>query len=321
MCEECDISSSFCFLSMLWFGGIFVASLLNMIYSIEGIKYNKAFIEVKEEDLYRNKDRIKFLMDFEFGNGLPIRTKYNSSLLIEEICYIGTCVSGSESKEIKNCPKACFEQSLVCYNGEKKCSENKCRETNKKDTESECQELNRIEKWRDTEMYKDSEIFNIIPYAQIKTKNEVCDKGYRRCGKINKEEDFLCLKEDYSDFECPINKIVILPNNETPSDNYNYKKYKIGDKNIFFTNEKTDDYLITDLFINFDDDYDSKSNLQLIDEDSYLNFSKYNNINMKKIPSKVKLNIVQYLSNFTAKEMKAYQEKVDEKKENYSHKK
>ena len=42
---------------------------------------------------------------------------------------------------------------------------------------------------------------------------------------------------------------------------------------------------------------------------------------MKKIPSKVKLNIVQYLSNFTAKEMKAYQEKVDEKKENYSHKK
>ena len=85
--------------------------------------------------------------------------------------------------------------------------------------------------------------------------------------------------------------------------------------------KKTDDYLITDLFINFDDDYDSKSNLQLIDEDSYLNFSKYNNINMKKIPSKVKLNIVQYLSNFTAKEMKAYQEKVDEKKENYSHKK
>ena len=44
MCEECGISSSFCFLSMLWFGGIFVASLLNMIYSIEGIKYNKAFI-------------------------------------------------------------------------------------------------------------------------------------------------------------------------------------------------------------------------------------------------------------------------------------
>ena len=256
-------------------------------------------------------------MDFEFGNGLPIKTKYNSSLLIEEICYIGTCVSGSESKEIKNCSIACFEQSLVCYNGEKKCSENKCKETNKKDNESECHEFNRIEKWRDTEMYKDSDIFNIIPYTQIKTKNEVCDKGYRKCGKINKEEDFLWLKEDYSDFECPINKIVILSNNETPSDNYNYKKYKIGDKNIFFTNEKTDDYLITDLFINFDDDYDSKSNLQLIDEDSYLNFSKYNNINMKKIPSKVKLNIVQYLSNLTVKEMKAYQEKV----ENYSHKK
>ena len=55
MSEECGISSSFCFLSMLWFGGIFVSSLLNMIYSIEGIKYNKAFIEVKEEDLYENE--------------------------------------------------------------------------------------------------------------------------------------------------------------------------------------------------------------------------------------------------------------------------
>ena len=130
-------------------------------------------------------------MDFEFGNGLPIKTKYNSSLLIEEICYIGTCVSGSESKDIKNCSIACFEQSLVCYNGEKKCSENKCKETNKKDNESECHEFNRIEKWRDTEMYKDSDIFNIIPYTQIKTKNEVCDKGYRKCGKINKEEFFM----------------------------------------------------------------------------------------------------------------------------------
>ena len=316
MCEDCGVSSSFCFISMLWFGAIFVASLLNMINSIEGNKYSKTF---KGIDLinYKSKFKTKFLFDFDFGEELSIKNYYTSSLKIEEICYIGTCISESESKEIKNCSKACFEQEKDCFNGEEKCYQNKCRKTYWKDKETECREFNRIEKWRDTEMYKDSEMIKFIPYTQIKAKNEACDKGYRKCGKVNEEEDFLCLKEDYSDFECPINKIVILSNNDTPFDNYNYKKYKIGDKNIFITNENTDDYLITDLFINFDIDK-SKSNLQLIDEDSYLNFSKYNNIYLEKIPSKVKLNIVQYNSNFTVKKMKEYQEIYDEKSEMYS---
>ena len=264
MCEECEISTSFCFISMLWFGGIFVASILNMINSIEGNKYSKAFIEVKLTD-YKSKVKTEFLFDFDFGKELPIKNYYTSSLKIEEICYTGTCISESKITEIKNCSKACFEQSKDCFNGEEKCSQYKCRKTYWKEKESECREFNRIEKWRDTEMYKDSEKFKFIPYTQIKTKDEVCDKGYRRCGKVNEEEDFLCLKEDYSDFQCPINKIVILSNNNTPTDNYNYKKYKIGDKNIFYTNEKTDDYLIIDLFIDFDIDDDDDSNLQLID--------------------------------------------------------
>ena len=314
MCEECEISTSFCFISMLWFGGIFVASILNMINSIEGNKYSKAFIEVKLTD-YKSKVKTEFLFDFDFGKELPIKNYYTSSLKIEEICYTGTCISESKITEIKNCSKACFEQSKDCFNGEEKCSQYKCRKTYWKEKESECREFNRIEKWRDTEMYKDSEIIKFTPYTQIKAKNETCDKGYRRCGKVNKEEDFLCLKDDYSDFECPINKIVILSNNDTPSDNFNYKKYQIGDKNIFITNENTDDYLITDLYINFDD---SKSNLQSLDEDSYLNFSKYNDIYLEKIPSKVKLNIVQYYSSVSVKKMKEYQELFEEKSKMYS---
>ena len=316
MCEDCGVSSSFCFISMLWFCGIFVASLLNMINSIEGSKYSKTFKEVYLTN-YKSKIKTKFLFDFDFGEELSIKNYYTSSLEAEEICYIGTCISESESKEVKNCSKACFEQEKDCFNGEEKCYQNKCKKTYWKDKETECREFNRIEKWRDTEMYKDSEMIKFIPYSQIKAKNETCDKGYRKCGKVNREEDFLCLKEDYSYFECPINKIVVLPNNDSPSDNYKYKKYKLGDKNIFITNENTDDYLITDLFINFDIDK-SKSNLQLIDEESYLNFSKYNNIYLEKIPSRVKLNIVQYHSGLTAKKMKEYQEIYDEKSEMYS---
>ena len=170
-------------------------------------------------------------------------------------------------------------------------------------------------------MLKYSEKYKFTPYTQIKAKDEICDKGYRRCGKVNEEEDFLCLKEDYFDFQCPINKIVILSNNNTPYDNYNYKKYKIGDKNIFFTNENTDGYLIIDFFIDFDTDDDDDSNLQLIDKDSYLNFSKYNNISYesrKAIPSKAKLNIVQYHSNLSLTDMKKYQEIYNKRKEMYS---
>ena len=318
MCEECGVSSSFCLISFLYFGGIFVASLLNMVNSINGNKYDITFKEAKLVN-YKNRYKTKFLFGFDFGKELSMKNDYNSSLKIEETCYIGTCISESESKQIKNCSKACFEQIKDCFNGEEKCYQNQCRETYWKYEESECREFNRIERWRDTEMFKDSEIIKYIPYTQIKAKNETCDKGYRRCGKVNEEEDFFCFKEDYPDFECPINKILILPNNDTPSDNFNYKKYKIGDKNIFFTNENIDDYLITDLFINFDTDkYDSKSYLQLIDEDSYLNFSKYNNLYLNKIPSRAKLNIVQYHTNFTVKEMKSEQEIFEKKTELYS---
>ena len=316
MCEECGISPCFLIITMIWYGGIFVASLLNMAYSIQGNKYSEAFVEIKLTD-YKSKFKTKFLYDLEFGKELPIKSNYNSSLRIEEICYLGTCISESHSIKIKNCSKACFEQTKDCYNGENKCEQNKCRVDYWKEEESECRVFNRLEKWRNTEIFKGSEIIKFIPYTQIKDKNENCDNGYRRCGILNKEGDFLCLKEDYSDFECPINKIVILSNNDTPSDNYNYKKYEIGDKNIFFTNENTDGYLINDLFINFDKDkYDS--NLQLIDEDSYLNFSKYNSIYLDTIPSRVKLNIVQYRSDITAKRMKDYQEIYDEKIQMYS---
>ena len=317
-----EVSASFLTYSILTYIAIFTASLLNMIFSVINPKDTKAFKEVNLTD-YNSPFNQYFLEDIEFGNELSNQSYYNSNLTISEICYMGTCKLESKSIKIRNCSKACLEQSNICYYGNEKCLENKCEIIYSKYSESECYEINRIKKWRDTEMLKNSEKFKIIPYTQIKAKDEICDKGYRRCGKVNEEEDFLCLKEDYSDFKCPINKIVILSNNNTPTDNYNYKKYKIGDKNIFYTNENTDDYLIIDFFINFDTDDDDDSNLQILDKDSYLNFSKYNIISYSysKDYPRVKLNAVQYHSNLTVKEMKKYQEIFKKRSEMYSHEK
>ena len=319
MCKE--VSASFLTYSILSYVAIFITSLLNMIFSVvNNPKDGKAFKEVKLTNYYSSFNEI-FLEDIEFGKELSNQSYYNSTFKVEKVCYRGTCKLESKSIKIKNCSKACFEQSKTCFYGKEECLENKCEVTYWHYEDSECREFNRIKKWRDTEMLKYSEKFKFIPYTQIKTKDEICDKGYRKCGRVNEEEDFLCLKEDYSDFQCPINKIVILSNNKTPSDDYNYKKYKIGDKNIFFTNENTDDYLIIDFFIDFDTDDDDDYNLQLIDKDSYLNFSKYNGISYspnKAYPSKAKLNVVQYHSNLTVKEMKKYQEIFNKKSEMYS---
>ena len=321
MCQS--VSCSFITYSILSYVIVLTASILNMIFSINNNPENEeAFKEVNLTDKYKILKEF-FLVDIEFGKELSAKNYYNSSLTIKELCYRGTCKLETESIINKNCSEACFEQSQTCYNGEIECLENICEKTSMNSEGSECHVFNRIEKWRDTEMYKDEKIFEIMAYTQIKTKDENCDKGYRRCGKINEEEDFLCLKEDYADFKCPINKIVILSNNKTPSDNYKYKKYKIGEKNIFITNESTSDFLISNLFINFDT-YSYDSNYQLIDKESYLNFSRYNNLSYdpnKDYPPRAKLNIVQYHSGFTAKEMKKFHEMFIKRSEMYSHEK
>ena len=308
--------------TIICFVGIFVCCLLNLMFSINNSKYEyKNIFKVVELVDYRDIFYGQFLTDIEFGKELENKSDYNSSLRIQNICYIGKCILESKSVDVKNCSKACFEQSKVCFYGEEECLENKCRDAYWSYEDSECYEFNRIKKWRNTEMYNDSKIFEFIPNTQFKTKDEICDNGYRKCGIINKNEDFLCLKEDYSDFKCPINKIIILSNNKTPSDNFKYKKYKIGEsKNIFITNENTNDYLISDLYINFDKD-DDDSNFQLIDKDSYLNFSKYNKVSLewrRESSSFSRLNVVQYHSGFTVNQMRIYQRAFSQRAELYT---
>ena len=166
-------------------------------------------------------------------------------------------------------------------------------------------------------MFEYSEEYKIIPYSQIKPKNGNCDSGYKKCGKINKDGDFLCFEEE---LECPINDIIVKSTNSPPSD-AEYSKYQIGDQFIFYTNQKTDNFMIKYFYINFDTDTNNDDSLIIIDIDSVSNLSKYNDIYFDEYRTKPKtayLNYVQYFSNFTYEEMLKFQDIYVKKNEIYS---
>ena len=60
-------------------------------------------------------------------------------------------------------------------------------------------------------------------YSHIIPNDGNCTSGYKKCGIVNNNKDYLCLKED---FDCPINSIIIQSNNITPGNEY--KSYEFG---------------------------------------------------------------------------------------------
>lgn len=86
-------------------------------------------------------------------------------------------------------------------------------------------------------------------YSHIIPNDGNCKSGYKKCGIINYDEDYLCLKEDY---DCPINSIIIKSKNETPG--IDYTSYAFGDKYFFFTNKKINNNLLMDFSITLEND-------------------------------------------------------------------
>ena len=74
-------------------------------------------------------------------------------------------------------------------------------------------------------------------------KNEKCEDGYKKCGKLDDTDNYLCLPEGES---CPINDIFIL-NEKNDSLNDTYIIYEFGNKYLYFTNESFEKPLITKL--------------------------------------------------------------------------
>ena len=73
-------------------------------------------------------------------------------------------------------------------------------------------------------------------------KEENCTEGYKKCGKLDDMDNYLCLPKDEP---CPVNDIKIL--DEKDDNLTDYKSYKIGDKYLYFTNTSTENPLITKL--------------------------------------------------------------------------
>ena len=61
-------------------------------------------------------------------------------------------------------------------------------------------------------------------YSQIVPKDINYTSGYKKCGIVNDEQDYLCLKNEY---DCPINSIIINSSRELPGEDYH--SYKLGD--------------------------------------------------------------------------------------------
>jgi hypothetical protein len=73
-------------------------------------------------------------------------------------------------------------------------------------------------------------------------KGENCSEGYKKCGKLDDMDNYLCIPKNES---CPVNDIKIL---DERNDNLtDYESYKIGDKYLYFTNTSTESPIITKL--------------------------------------------------------------------------
>ena len=305
MCEQ--VSGSFCFLTTFWIIIMFITTLLFMLFSILDPNPSKTFNH-KELTNYKKTIYYNFWYEIHFGKELETYSDYRSSLSVKEKCYRGQCRWGSNYYYTKNCSNACMNNLKECFYNDQKCDYFNC-DNNSSDLNSVCQTYNRMTKWRNTKMLKYHNIYDVKPYSQIKPQNGVCPSGYKKCGIVNQNKDILCLNEDIFDFKCPINEIIVKTNDIPPGGNY--KRFQLGDKYIFYTNEKTDNYIISNFYISFDTDKTKYINVKEIDKDSFSNFSSFNNILLgtnSAIPLTVYLNFIEFRLDYTYQEMLESQE-------------
>lgn len=318
MCENKYVSKSFCTISTLTIIIFSVLILLNMIFSLLAPDEFETFKEVELTD-YTKLINYDFLMDIDFGPDLIKTSDYGSIGTIKDICYLGYCYINYNKTLTYNCSLACLNSLEICFKNENKCEMQKCQTTSSsfREKDSACHEFNRISKWRDTQTVKNIVEYDVNRYAHIIPKNGTCKEGYKKCGKINENQDYLCLKED-ENYGCPINDIIIKSDNQSLGSYY--RSFQLGNKYIFISNNKTDNYLITNLAISLDTET-NKKNYEIIDKDYYSNLLIYNpyiSYDSSKKPVLVYLNAVQFKLNYTYEDMLKYQEIYKEKNKIYT---
>ena len=291
--------------------------LTNMIFSILCPKEFDTFIERNYTADYKNFTNYELLLDLNFGSELEIKYDYDIIGNIEKLCYIGICNLDSTNKVTKNCSDSCITSTKYCYDGENRCNSKKCIISYERN--SSCHEFNRIQFWRNVEYFRNIDNYKVIPYYDIISKDQDCRYGYKKCGIINENKDYLCIKKG-KEFDCPINDIIVKSNNDSIEEGY--RSFKLGDKYLYVSHDKTDNYIIKNISITLDINKTS-SDLKRVDNDTYENFSNYNYIDLDSIdvPELAFLNAVPYKSNFTYEQMMKEQGIIDKKKETYTREK
>lgn len=249
-----------------------------MIFSILTPRQFETFKTLKKID-YNSPVEASFLMDMEFGPDLIgdyDEYGYGSTGEKENVCFLGSCKLSNYRYffEYLNCSISCLENIRGCYYYDTKCYNMLCSPIHYKGENTSCKFYsNKVNKWRDTGVYKKFKKYEYIPLQHIISTND-CPANYKKCGKVN-IGNYLCLRTD-DVYGCPINQIVITENNTTPKTTFKYKSYNIGDKKIFFTNENVEGYLIQDLYHKYYQNYIPSDLTNKIDSDSFINFLKYN---------------------------------------------
>lgn len=151
--------------------------------------------------------------------------------------------------------------------------------------------------------------FEIKMLEDIISGNDNCTEGYTKCGMLNKKDTYLCLKLT-KDEECPINSIII---NNMSGILDNYKKFKLGDKYIHFSNNATNNYILENFSFTGNEIANSLDSIPIKKFISYNpNIKKYSNY------SNVYLNGEYYTINLNKTEIKNMVERNEKKKKIYS---
>jgi hypothetical protein len=317
MCKE-SLPVLFTIISSFMLISLFALALINMIFCVLTPRNFDTFIEPTYHDDYKKVFSQEFLMDLNFGNELEYKHYYAQIATLKNLCAIGVCNMETTNKVTENCTEACLHQTRYCYDEDKRCKSKTCTAATKSQYGSICRDFNRIQFWRNTEFFRNTERYRMIPYVDIVPKDKDCKYGFKKCGIVNEQKDYLCLKID-KQFECPINEIIVKSNNESIGEGY--RSFKLGDKYLFISHDKTDNYLITNLSITLDTD--NNYDLIQVDSDSFVNLSTYNYILLDDtdIPQYAFLNAVPFKSNYTYEGMSKAQELIDKKKGIFTEKK
>ena len=101
-----------------------------------------------------------------------------------------------------------------------------------------------LKKWHSTE-FCSKKFINMTGYKDFFKnsvgKNENCKSGYKKCGKLDNMDNYICILDNET---CPINDIIISEKNDLP----NYEKYQLNDSlYIYYRNNNSEKSVITKL--------------------------------------------------------------------------